>query len=198
MPEASAHLQPGRHGRADGPAGLSIVPMNDRAIAVLAARKNRRDDLVVKIAADHGVTLEDAPRVSGAETLAFVGLGPGKWLAVAAGRDGGEFARELCASCDGLASVADLSDAYTLLGLGGPRLGDVLAKGLPVDLHPASFGPDDALTSTFGHVRVTLWHPTAGQGYVLAAPRSLFGSLLHHLLASAAEFGCEIVPVAAG
>lgn len=57
-------------------------------------------------------------------------------------------ARDLGQRLRGLASIFDQSGGRTVLRLSGPRARDVLAKGLPIDLHSRAFGPGSAATRT--------------------------------------------------
>jgi sarcosine oxidase subunit gamma len=79
-----------------------------------------------------------------------------------------------------------------VLRLSGPRAGDVLAKGLPIDLHPRTFGPDSAATSTISLMGVQLWQVDDLPTYDIALFRSLSASFWRWLTASAAEFGYEV------
>ena len=99
----------------------------------------------------------------------------------------------LAARLGGFASICDQSDSRIVLELAGPRVRDVLAKGVPIDLHPDRFRAGDVAVTLVGHVGVQLWCNSAAPDYRLAVARSYFSSLWHWLAASAAEFGCEVV-----
>lgn len=51
----------------------------------------------------------------------------------------------------------DLSDARVLFRIDGPGARDVLAKGAPVDLDPAAFGPGDLRRTRIGQVAAAFW-----------------------------------------
>jgi sarcosine oxidase subunit gamma len=124
--------------------------------------------------------------------VSFVGYGPGQWLAVSETLAGDALARDLKQRLKGLASVSDQSGGRTVLRLSGPRAREVLAKGLPIDLHPRAFGPGSAATSTISLMGVQLWQVDGAPTYDIALFRSLSASFWRWLTASEAEFGYEV------
>ena len=101
-------------------------------------------------------------------------------------------ARDLAQRLKGLASISDQSGGRTVLRLSGPSARDVLAKGLPIDLHPRSFAPGGAATSTISLMGVQLWQMDDAPTYDIALFRSVSASFWRWLTASAAEFGYEV------
>ena len=79
-----------------------------------------------------------------------------------------------------------------MLELSGPRVRDVLAKGVPLDLHPVRFRDGDVALTAVAHVAVHLRQVSDAPAYRLSVPRSYFGAFWHWLASSAAEFGCEV------
>lgn len=102
-------------------------------------------------------------------------LGPTEWLVVADPSDS-----EPQTLTDALAdarggepgTVVDVSANRTTLVLTGERARAVLETGCPADLHPRSFAPGTAVTTTLGPVPLLLWR-TAIQEYRLL-PRASF------------------------
>ena len=92
-----------------------------------------------------GLLLPTEPnRAADGNSLAAHWLGPDEWLIVTPPNVQAWLIDSLEASLEGVhASVTDLSGGYTTIALSGPRARDVLAKGCPLDLHPAVFGPGD-------------------------------------------------------
>jgi len=88
--------------------------------------------------------------------------------------------------------VSDQSDARLVLHLFGPRVRDVLAKGLAVDLHPKVFKPGDVAVTLIAYIGVQI-DVLDDTTYQLTAPRSMAGSFWSWLSASAAEFGYDVV-----
>jgi sarcosine oxidase subunit gamma len=124
--------------------------------------------------------------------VSFAGTGVGQWLAAAAGPAAENFAVRLRDNLNGLASIADQSDARVVLRLSGERVREVLSKGIPVDLHPRSFKTGDVSLSMLGQISVHIQQLEDRPVFLLMAFRSFAGSLMSWLTKSAAEFGYEI------
>lgn len=169
--------------------GVRIERISDWALAAVIARRGRTGDVTARAGSSFSIALPDGPRLVRSGKVGFLGLAPGKWLAVATDRTGWEWEERLREVFSDLAAVSDQSDAYLLFRLSGPNARDVLAKGIAIDFHPSAFRPGDAATTSMALVGVTLWQVDGDPAYVLAAARSYEGSFLHHLSVSAAEFG---------
>jgi sarcosine oxidase subunit gamma len=179
----------GRFGRPGGEPGLLVRERVDLGLATVMARRGRGAELAEAVRAAYGATLADRPTISGGEAVSFVGAGPGHWLAISEALANGALADDLQARLAGLASVSDQSDARGVLRLAGPKAREVLAKGLPIDLHPRVFRPGDAVTSTISHIGVQLWQVDDAPTYDVAFFRSYSGSFWKWLTDSAGEFG---------
>ena len=105
---------------------------------------------------------------------------------------GDALARDLAQRLQGFASISDQHGGRTVLRLSGPRAREVLAKGLPIDLHPRAFGPGSAATSTISLMGVQLWQVDEAPSYDIALFRSVSESFWRWLTSSAAEFGYEV------
>lgn len=81
-------------------------------------------------------------------------------------------------------SVVDVSANRTTLELSGPAARQVLEKGCPLDLHPRSFAPGRAVSTTVGPIAVLLWQVDDGPTYRLF-PRSSFADYLARWLIDA-------------
>lgn len=185
---------PGRHGRHDGPPGVTLSERVNLGISSVMARKGRESALRDAVQAACGVTLPDTSRLVAGPSAGFIGTGPGQWLAVSERLANGALAADLSAKLKGLASITDQSDGRAVIRIAGPRARDVLAKGLPIDLHPSVFTPGSAATSIIALMGVTLWQVDAVPAYDMAVFRSLAGSFWKWLADSAAEFGCAVEP----
>jgi sarcosine oxidase subunit gamma len=181
---------PGRYGYAGGEPGVTIAERIGLGLATVAARKGAPLRAAVK--ASYGVNLPDDSTVGQGPEMSFVGYGPGQWLAVSETLRNDTLAKQLGQDLKGLASVSDQSGGRTLLRLSGTRARDVLAKGLPIDLHPSVFGPGSAATSTISLMGVQLWQVDEAPTYDIALFRSVSASFWRWLTASAAEFGYEV------
>ena len=183
---------PGRYGKRGGEPGVVIAERVGLGLATVAARKGQAGALKEAVASAYGVALPDSARVVQGDRVSFVGYGPGQWLAVSDSLAGEALARDLAQRLKGLASISDQSGGRTVLRVSGTRARDVLAKGLPIDLHPSVFGPGSAATSTISLMGVQLWQVDDAPTYDIALFRSVSASFWRWLTASAAEFGYDI------
>ncbi|EWY40848.1 hypothetical protein N825_33500 [Skermanella stibiiresistens SB22] len=167
-------LEPGRHGMPDGRAGVTVRVVTGVALATLARLKGEGGDAP---AIDDGITL--------------IGTGPGRWLAIAEGRDGVDLEAALRRS----GAVTDQSDAYVVIDLSGPDARRTLAKGVALDLHASVFPVGTSAVTVISHIGVTLWLADAAPTFRLAVPRSYAASFVHWLKSSAAEFGLDVQPI---
>ena len=175
---------PGRHGKAEGRAGVTV---RERSVGLLASVIARRG-----AAAAVGTTLATLQRDPGGDALTLLGVGPGHWWVESASVPLG--ADDLQTRLEGMASVFDLTDSRVVLEVGGPRIRDALAKLLPIDLHPAAFRPGDVAVTVASHIGVTVWQIDDAPRYRLAVARSYAASFWRGFVASAAEYGCEASP----
>jgi sarcosine oxidase subunit gamma len=182
----------GRFGEESGEPGLVIAERERLGLATVAARKGQSEALKRAVASAYGVELPDSSRIVQGPEVSFVGYGPGQWLAVSEGLAGEALARDLGERLSGLASISDQSGGRTVLRLRGPRARAVLAKGLPIDLHPKAFAPGSAATSTISLMGVQLWQVDDAPTYDVAIFRSVSASFWRWLTASAGEFGYEV------
>jgi heterotetrameric sarcosine oxidase gamma subunit len=187
---------PGRYGRKDRPAGVAIAERVDLGLATMMSRKGQAAALRDAVRVAYGVDLPEASRCVAGPSVAFIGTGPGQWLAASEPLPNGELAADLSAKLKGLASVSDQSDGRAVIRIAGPRARDVLAKGLPIDLDPSVFVPGSAATSVIALMGATLWQVDDAPTYDIAVFRSLAGSFWKWLTDSAAEFGYEVMPTA--
>ena len=88
------------------------------------------------------------------------------------------------------ASRIDVSDARALFRIDGPGAREVLAKGAPVDLSPAAFGPGDFRRTRLGQVACAFWTPD-GTSFELVCFRSV-AAYVFGLLENAAKPGSEV------
>jgi methylglutamate dehydrogenase subunit D len=185
---------PGRFGAASGEPGLVIEERTDLAFATVTARQGREPELKLAVAAAYGLDLADGPRAAAKDGVSFAGIGVGQWLATAEPREI-DFVARLRERLAALTSIADQSDGRVVLRLSGDRVRDVLAKGVPVDLHPMSFKTGDVASTLVAHIGVQIERLDDRPTFQLVAFRSLSGSLWSWLTKSAAEFGYEMLQV---
>ena len=179
-------LVAGRHGRAGEP-GVFLAEMCPSAIVAIAAHSGCESETAAAL----GLRSSSGCTALGAAT--FVWTGPGQWIAIAEGAPA-DLRYRLAAIPDGLATLTDLGGARAVLCIRGTAARRVLAKLLPVDVHPAAFGPGDGAATIAGHIPVLAWLTDDVAGFRVACGRSYAASMWHAVGAAAAEFGCEVAP----
>jgi sarcosine oxidase subunit gamma len=182
---------PGRYGRA-GATGFVIEEVTDFAFASIICKRDKRFALINAVNTAFGVALPDGPRRVTRGHVTFAGVGPDQWIASADASDATGFAARVRARLGPFAAVSDQSDARLVLRVSGSRVRDVLAKGVPVDLHPKAFRPGDVACTVVGYITTQIDMLDDAPTYQLAAPRSMAGSFWSWFTASAAEFGYEV------
>jgi methylglutamate dehydrogenase subunit D len=189
-------FSPGRLGRRDGPPGLVLQELTQFSLASVIARKDQAAQASMAAQRAFGVAPPAAAAITAGIGPAFIWSGPGHWLAL-----GPQATEPVEASLGAVfgthASVFDQSGSRVLLDLRGPRVRDVLAKGMSIDLHPRSFKKGDVAVTTASHLAVHLWQCADDPVYRLLVVRTYFDSLWRWLAASAAEYGCEVLAPAA-
>lgn len=171
--------------------GFVAIDRDGLGLATVQARKNKVGALRDCVRHQFGLELPVGPHRSAARGVAFVGIGPSTWLATSESGGNG-FSASLRSLLDGFASVSDQTDGYAVVRVTGPRVREVLAKGVSIDLHPNSFRPNDAAGTVAAHIGITLWRLDDGADgapvFEIAVFRSYAASLSRWLSHSAAEF----------
>ena len=130
---------PGHYGRA-GATGVVIEELHrPRASPASSAKRGKRFALINAV--EHGFRRGAAGRAAPGHARACHVrrcAGPDQWIASAEGADAAGFAARVRARIGPFAAVSDQSDARLVLRVSGPRVRDVLAKGVP--RRPASQG----------------------------------------------------------
>ena len=121
-----------------------------------------------------GMSLRDGPFRSMGMKADALGVGPRKWLFVRCAA-GTELADQAGGAFEGLAAVNEQSDAYVVVEVSGPGARRLLAKGVAVDLRPASFTTATVAVTTVAHTNIVLWRMESDDEsprFCLAIPRS--------------------------
>ena len=167
------------------PAGVIVTELVGLGLAAVEPRKGRAAELIAHVEARYGLSPLRSLRRVAAGSVAFLGVGPNRWLAVS---ESAGFTDDLEAALDGAASVIAQTDGLVVLRISGSRVRDTFAKGLPIDLDPRAFAVGDVASSILAHIGVTIWRVDE-IAYDVAVPRSFAGDFSHWLAESAAEFG---------
>lgn len=179
----------GNFGVADAK-GISIELLENLGFATLIASPSF--ELSQKLESLLSGPLPDRPQIVSGESHDAIWSGPGQWLLRAKSRR--DFAT-LLSELSEHASISEQSDGRAILRLSGPRVRDVLAKGVMIDLHPQAFAIGDAAVTSVAHIGVQFWRlPDGPNGAVFefSVPRSMAGSFWSWLTASAAEYGYAV------
>ncbi len=137
-------------------------------------------------------------RTATAGLLTIMWLGPDEWWVVGPSEATG-LAETLRQATAGLhAAVTEVGDSRVCLRLTGPRAGDVLAKGCPLDLHEDSFGGPGACAQSVVAKCGVLLHQVAppnndGPALDVYALRSFSGYLWAWLEDAAREYQVAVV-----
>jgi sarcosine oxidase subunit gamma len=178
-----AHLEePMRRGGVGGSRAVSL-----RELPFLSMVSIRVDPLSAASGRMAGVLGAPLPQECGATSYAgpfsVFWLGPDEWLVVCPPDTEPVVPALLEALGDQPGSVVDVSANRTTVELSGPGALRVLETGCPLDLHPRSFAPGRAVTTTVGPVPVLLWQVDADTYRLF--PRSSFADYLTRWLLDA-------------
>jgi methylglutamate dehydrogenase subunit D len=182
----------GRHGRADGQAGVTLKEVTQFALAEITPFRGQKNVLAERMAQSFGLTLPAANKTTQGQGLRLVSIGPGKYLVLAEADAARGLVSTLETQLGGVAAVVDQSDARAIIEVSGPRARDALAKGIMIDLDPSAFHTGDAATTFAVQLWLTLWQETGEPSYRLSVFRAFGADLLHWLIASGQEFGCDL------
>ena len=167
---------------------LAIDVRETLTLASFAAFKGKKDQVKAAIRERYGVDLPDTPQRVEGKDIAFIWAGPDQWIAIAEREQNRDIEVELKPLLDGLSSVVDQSDARAVVQISGPRARDVLAKGMPIDLHPRAFKANNVAITHASHIGIIFWQIDDAPTYQIAMFRSFADSFVHWLLESSAEF----------
>lgn len=137
-----------------------------------------------------GVALPGIRRFSGAANDGLAWMSPDELLWICDYVDAPACASSLSAALAGERHLAAVvSDARAVFRLAGAGARELIAKGAPVDMSPASFGPCDLRRTRIGQVAVAFWLGDAGEseGFTLVCFRSVAGYVFDWLKASAKD-----------
>ena len=198
MPNLSLAIRTGlsavaapRHHGTPGRTGVTLTELAGVSLAMLTVRGDQTATLSEAIKRAIAIDLPHQSSRSTAGAVTFIWAGYGQWLAIGAPSD--DLAQRL-ASCVGASgSVVYLRGGRTIIRIAGARARDGLMKVVPVDLDDAVFTTQSAALTAAEHIPVALWKVDDAPTYAIACPRSYAESLWAALLASFAEYGCDVI-----
>lgn len=162
------------------------------ALASVIVKLGRLEDFSLKVRSDFGVDLPASARRAHAGPVAFIWAGPSQWLVIAEGQSGPGLERQLQDAMKDTAAVNDQSGGRAVVRVGGASAREVLAKGLPIDLHPTVFGVGDVALTTVAHMGVHFWQVDAEPTYEFAVSRSFAAAFWSWLLEASSSFGTVV------
>ena len=172
--------------------GVRIEEREGLAMVQVSAWADSAEAVCVTIAELLGVRPAQQPNSAAvAGQTRILWLGPLRWLVVmpntpnTPGRDLAAQLRALLPAA--AAAVVDLGAGRRVFAVSGPRARDLLAKQLPIDLHPAAFPPGRCVQGSMAHVGV-LVHATANSAYELFVYRAFAQHFREMLEDAAAEY----------
>lgn len=167
---------------------IAIERIEALTVASIAVGQGQHAALNAVMQAEYAVTCPEKSTTVHGSGLSMMWAGPDQWIAFADRTNGRDLERELKAKLAGIAAVVDQTDARAIVRVSGPRARDVLAKGLPIDLHPSVFKTGDVAISHASHIGVIVRQVDDAPTYDLAMFRSFADSFMHWLLEASAEY----------
>jgi sarcosine oxidase subunit gamma len=124
------------------------------------------------------------------QRLRLVWVGPDDWFVFGPQGEQAALAEALRSALGQQhAAVTDVSSGYFAVSLAGPTAQDLLAQGCPMDFHPNAFDVDQAATTHFHKVGITLWRAADASGFELLVRRSFIDHFWQLVVAGSREFG---------
>lgn len=161
--------------------GFSCTPRDDVMLASIAPWAGKYDEVSRKLKERYGLDLPAAGLSAGNDSMRLIWGGEGLWYALGARVAGRDLEVELKSLLSGVAAIVDHSDGRAIVRVSGARTRDVLAKGIPIDLHARAFKPGQVAITHASHIGVILWQVDDKPTYDIAMFRSFSGSFVSWL-----------------
>lgn len=181
-------LVPGRFGSSGRAAGLFLMPMLVGQVETVTARRGQLAGLLSALTDRLGFMVEDRPGVWTTPRRRVIGIAPGRFQLL--GFDEGE-GRAL----EPFGWRVRQTGGVALLRLTGPRLTEILSRGLSLDLDPRVFRPGSSAVTLLAHMPVTLVRLSDLAGHPvhdIMTGRSYARGLARWLMETGAATGVEI------
>jgi sarcosine oxidase subunit gamma len=189
--QSAAKIGAGRHGLASGAAGARLRVAGQRQIVSVIARRAGMESLRSTVPQVFGADLPDRPLLARGAPVSFLWCGHQQWLAMADG--GADLLTTLRQHIGASASLSHQSDSRIIVELAGPAARAILAKLVPIDLHPSVFPSGATALTVLEHVPAHVTQIGEEPAYELMAFRSFADSFLHSIMTAGAEFGIDVV-----
>ncbi|GAB5471493.1 MAG: sarcosine oxidase subunit gamma family protein [Rhodospirillales bacterium] len=156
----------------------------------------RRDDPAARkaLAAALGMPLPETTGLETKDAQVLLGLGPDEWLLLCPEAQSTED-RLRSELADYFVALTDVSDNFVTLVLTGPRVRDLLSKGVPLDLHDRSFPPKSCAQTLLSKAEVLLYRGSgeAAERFTLLCRPSFAQYVFTWLEDAAQEYGLAIL-----
>jgi sarcosine oxidase subunit gamma len=124
------------------------------------------------------------------QRLRLVWVGPDDWFVFGPQGEQAALAEALRSALGQQhAAVTDVSSGYFAVSLAGLSARDLLAQGCPMDFHPNAFHVDQAATTHFHKVGITVWKSGDASRFELLVRRSFIDHFWQLVVAGSREFG---------
>jgi sarcosine oxidase subunit gamma len=166
--------------------------VGQQSLAIVNLRGNAKDPAFLDAVQQAlGLTLPvQACTTVANERLRLVWVGPDDWFVLGPQDEQAVLAQSLCSALGQQhAAVTDVSSGYFVVSLSGPSARDLLAQGCPMDFHPNAFDVDQAATTHFHKVGITLWKTAEVSGFELLVRRSFIDHFWQLVVTGSREFG---------
>lgn len=157
--------------------GVRVRVREGLGLLSVATRRGGTAALARVVREQVGLALPEPGCWVGDDALALLWCAPGQFLAVG---DAVKVQR-LAAALQGVALTIDLTGARVVVRVSGWDVREVLARVVPLDLHPRVMGPGRVAATVAAHIGVQIWQVDEAPSYDLAGPVSFAGSLLRAL-----------------
>jgi heterotetrameric sarcosine oxidase gamma subunit len=146
------------------PDHVVVTSSSGVALAAILARKGFEAAAARKVGAE-------GPRYNRNGPHAFIGVGPGHWLALSEERPI-DFIESLRKAFGDAARVVDQSGAYVVFRIVGSKARSLLQRGVGLDLHPEVFVMGSAASASIAHINALLWRLEEPSSFAVAVFRS--------------------------
>ena len=159
----------------------TVRAMARQEIAIVSMAARGRDGAALAELARRtlGVTLPKPGKWAAAGELCFICTAPDQWLVLREGDDGA--LPGALAAMEDAALLIELSGSRVAVRVSGLAARAVLAKVLPIDLHPRAMQPGDAAATLAAHLPVLVCQRDDEPTYDLICASSFAGSFYRSL-----------------
>ena len=166
--------------------------VGQQSLAIVNLRGNAQDPaFLLAVQQALGVALPvKACTTAANQRLRVVWVGPDDWFVFGPQGEQAALAEALRSALGQQhAAVTDVSSGYFVVSLAGLSARDLLAQGCPMDFHPNAFHVDQAATTHFHKVGITVWKSGDASRFELLVRRSFIDHFWQLVVAGSREFG---------